>query len=385
MADLPAKSPPVALVASAVADAQRAADAGLRVSLVDGGPDAEWAAFVTAHPDGLIYHHPSWSAVLRAAYGYRPATLVCRDGGGDLVGVLPLFQTRGLFTGRRLISLPHTPTAGPLSSDDAAAAALIDAAIRLVGEQTGRRLLLKSPRAGLDRLVAGLAGVAWEPTYVVELPEAAAELRFGTSRNHAQIKRAVGKATRLGVRVRPAENEADLRHWYRLYVTTMRRHAVPPRPYTFFRTVWEQLVPQRMARLLLAERHEGGRCQLLAGSLFLMSNQTVCYAYNGSRPEGLDLRPNDAIHWQALHDAHRDGFRRYDLGEVAADDPGLARYKRKWGATPRRLYRYYYPPPRVLPQPSLRLARLHLLASAAWRCLPIPATVALGRWIYHWL
>jgi hypothetical protein len=37
---------------------------GLSVIEVDPESDACWQAFVAAHPDALIYHHPAWLRVL---------------------------------------------------------------------------------------------------------------------------------------------------------------------------------------------------------------------------------------------------------------------------------------------------------------------------------
>jgi hypothetical protein len=361
-------------------------DAAARVVEVDPQADPRWAAFVASHPHGLIYHHPLWLQVIERVYGYKPISLACETADGRILGILPLFRTHGLLTGRRLSSLPHTPTAGPLTLGDQAAAALIGAAIERVGMMQGMRLQLKSPQIGLERLIGGLVSVPWDPTYILELPAHADTLRFGDSRNHAQIKRAVNKAAREGIQIRRAETEADLRVWYQLYLETVRWHATPPRPYQFFKVVWEVLRPQGLMRLLLAEQCEAGQRKLLAGSLFLLFGNTVFYAFNGRHREDLLLRPNDAIHWQAIHDACQDGFSYYDLGEVSDDNIGLIRYKRKWGAEPHRLYRYYYPAPRdigigILEEGSYT----HQVASAIWRRLPLAATSLLGTWIYRLL
>src|SRR5690606_32691460 len=92
----------------------------LRVVEINAATDHRWADFVMAHPEGLVYHHPAWSQVIEETYGYRPAHLACVDADGNMHGVLPLFSQRGLLSGRRLVSLPHTPVCGPLTSSRAA-------------------------------------------------------------------------------------------------------------------------------------------------------------------------------------------------------------------------------------------------------------------------
>lgn len=355
--------------------------------------DPRWETFVATHPDGLIYHHPAWLHALEQEYGKTAVRLACEDGDGRFRGVLPLLPTRGLpsiggeqLVSRRLSSLPRTPVAGPLALDSQATAALVRAAVERVRGKPGTKLQLKVCSADLDGLVDGVVGKPWRVTYVLDLPERLEDLRFGNSRNHARIKWAINKAAKSGVQVRPAETEDELRSWYGLYLDTMRWHATPPRPYRFFKVCWELLRPTGLMRLLLAEQHEAGRSRLLAGSIFLMSGQTVFYAFNGRRREDLALRPNDAIQWRAIHDACRDGFRRYDFGEVVEGNQGLAEFKGKWGVEPRRLYRYYYPAPRELePGPHASDGSIQRLAKAAWRRLPLRATALLGDWGYSYL
>lgn len=359
--------------------------APLRTITVDPLSDTRWEAWVASQPDGLIYHHPVWLQVLQEAYDCHPAHLACEDSTGQFRGVLPLFYMRGFLTGRRLSSLPRTPIAGPLASDNEALASLVRTAVERVSSEHGVQLQLKMASDALDGLVEGIVSEPFRTTYVLELPERPEALRFGSSRNSARIKWAVNKATRQGVHVRPAESERDLRAWYELYLDTMRWHAVPPRPYRFFEIMWRQLRPHRLLRLLLAEQQEGVQTRLLAGSLFLMFGQTIFYAFNGRRQEDLPLRPNDAIHWQAIQDACADGFRHYDFGEVTGDNVGLAAFKHKWGTRANLLYRYHYPASR---EAEIRMlestSHVQPLLKAIWRRMPLLATVIVGDWLHQY-
>jgi hypothetical protein len=209
---------------------------------------------------------------------------------------LPVLGSSGV-TGRRLSSLPRTPVAGPVADTPEGTAALIRAAVERTPSETQLQLKLLEPR--LDGLEPRVVGHPWRLTYVLELPERPEDLRFGTSRNHSSIKRAVAKAHRSGVRVRPASTLKELRAWYRLYLDTMRHHVVPPRPLRLFRAIWEEMRPHGTMRLLLAER--GG--ELLGGCLMLQLGSTVFYGFNGVRRDAFEHRPNDAIHWDAIQSA----------------------------------------------------------------------------------
>jgi hypothetical protein len=167
-----------------------------------------------------------------------------------------MFYTRGLpinfgdhVVGSRLSSLPRTPLGGPLSINREATSALIHAAIDRARKNPGVQLQVKTQSTELDGLVDGLVRTPWRLSYVLELPEKPEDLRFGNSDTRHRIKWAVNKATKLGLQVRAADNENDLRAWYDLYLDAMRRNIVPPRSYRFFGAMWDQLYPSSVRSL----------------------------------------------------------------------------------------------------------------------------------------
>ena len=357
------------------------------VRAVDASADTRWDAYVSAHPEGTVYHHSAWLRTLTREYGQRPLALVAQDGAGAITGVLPLMATRGMplvprsVGGARLASLPRTPVAGPIADDDATLARLAGSAIEHL--PAGAMLQLRTLGTRLDGLVDGLTHVPWTESYVVDLPDAPDDVRFGNSRNHSRIRWAVNKARKEGVSVRDAAGPDDVRRWHRLYLATMRHHANPPRPLRLFTAMWDELRPAGMMRLLLAER-DG---QLLAGSVVLQHGARAFYAFNGVDRAMLSLRPNEVLQWDAIHDACAAGCRRYDLGEVVDHQEGLADFKRKWGGHPERVHRF------LAPAPAEPVAATHggdpgraaLIARKAWMRVPLRATALAGHLVYRYL
>ncbi len=359
----------------------------LRVREVEPSADRRWDAYVSSHAEGLVYHTSAWLRVLRREYGQPAIGLALEDVAGGIRGVLPLMATRGLplglkgdVAGRRLSSLPRTPVAGPLADGRDGLAALVRAAV----ERTppGGRLQLKPSECHLDGLVDEVAAQPWRITYVLDLPDRPEQLRFGNSRSNARVRSGINQAVRHGIVVRHADSTADVRAWYRLYLETMRHHAVPARPFRLFEAMWEELRPGGMMRLLLAERER----ELLAGSVLLMFGSTVFYAFNGMMRRASFRRANDLLQWQAITDACTEGYRRYDLGEVSEGNEGLAHFKSKWAAQPRRLQRYSYPPlPHRQDEADGAAGRLASLIERGWRAVPLGATAAAGRLAYRYL
>jgi hypothetical protein len=355
--------------------------------------DPRWDAFVLAAPGATVFHHSGWLAALETEYRQRPEKLACEEPDGTLSGILPLMVTRGLplgiggaSAGQRLSSLPRTPVAGPLGTSQAVLRALVEAAMARA-RAAGLRLQLKAATT-LDDAIPGLQGASWRVSYVKPLPDDPDRLRFGNSRNHTRIMRAVRKAQREGLRVREAVTEADLSDWYRLYLDVSRWRGIPARPYRLFQAAWEQLRPGGFLRLLLVHRNESGRDVLLAGSMLLMLGETTFYTFNGRLREALPMRPNDLLQWQAMRDAAVAGYRRYDLGEVEEGNEGLARFKAKWDTETPTLVRYYSPPVRCDKIEYRRFANRSWpghLALGAWRRVPLPVTAFAGDQVYRFL
>ena len=352
-----------------------AASSPPHVIKIDPQTDLRWEAFMSNLSTDWIYYSPAWLQVLEEVYGYKPMHLACEDASGQVVGILPLFYSRGWRSGRVLRSV----FAGPLASDVHASAMLVQAAVECARAEPGTQLHLKITSNALDAQVENLVGVPSYQTYHLALPERAELFQLDVT-----IKRAIKKATRMGVEVREAQTERELRAWYEMYLHTMHKLVVLPNPYRFFQLAWQHLHAKGMLRLLLAEQVETGQRRLLAGNLLLQHGQTISFDSSGWREEDQSLRPNDLLHWRAIQHACARGLRWYDFGDVSFRNSGLARYKSKWGAEAKTAYDYSYP----AHHHEMNGAKGHSrnatrqLMLATWQRLPARAVGLLSDWYY---
>jgi lipid II:glycine glycyltransferase (peptidoglycan interpeptide bridge formation enzyme) len=247
---------------------------------------------------------------------------------------------------------------------------------------------MKVPSTTFDQLVNQVRRVPLFESYELALPEEPDQLRFDS-----RIKWAVKKATRLGVQVRQAETEDDVRTWYGLYLQTMRRLVAIPKPYRFFQVAWQHLHPRGLLRLLLAEHTEAGSSRIIAGFLFLQWGQTISHIFTGWRREDQALRPNDLLHWYIIRQACAEGLRQYDFGNVRVGDQGLAQFKSKWGAEVKIIYRYSYStvphntlsprPARTSPTTSTsnqpKRNAIRQIVSPLWQHLPLKMVELVGN------
>ena len=411
-------------------------DEPLRVIEVDFREDARWLDFVSSHPDALIYHHPGWLSALESEYGHRCVALACENSKSQLEAVLPLLSTRGLplrltrsRSGRRLSSLPRTPLTGPLATNNRALKAVLEAAVQRAQRQPNTQLEIKTLIAGLDKIVPELTCVPWRDTFMRSLPndelaksdglnesgrevrdcppcDTCRQLSFGNSRDNHQIKWAVKKALKQGVSIRVAQSESDLKEWYKLYLEVMRRNVVPPRPLRFFQHLRHDLETSGNFVLYLTEKVTPGcdaveasdaeatanenplvSTALVSGSILLQFSRTAFWAFTGSNESAFRLHANDLALLHCIWGSCRQGFRVFDLGEVAEEHPELFQFKLKWGTSPVPMYRYYYPAPESNAEQfaNAEPGALRRLADLIWRRLPLNLIALLGDWIYSYL
>ena len=353
--------------------------------------DEKWIEFISNHLQATVYHHPTWLKVIENETGQKVLKLICIDEDKNIKGVFPLQFTKGFPFGlggipgtRRLASLPRTPVGGPLTANGKVTSLLIQKATDIVSKDSDCLLQIKSFDPDINDGVGIFHKYFWREIYIKEIPVYPNEIRYGKSKNHAKIKWAVNKAKQNNVIHRTAQTENDLNKWYPLYLDTMRIHVTPARSYSFFKNLWEILRPKGLMQLQLAELEENGKETVIAGSILLFYNKTVTHAFSGSSRirKHIELRPNDLLHWYAMLDAQKNGFKYYDFGEVSKGNIGLATYKKKWDTIKINLYHYYYPKPAQLEADELDDGTAGGLKQTIWQSLPLVLTAKLGEFVY---
>ncbi len=147
-------------------------------------------------------------------------------------------------------------------------------------------------------------------------------------------RRAVAKAERAGVVVRPLVGDAGLDAFTSLHVRLRKRkYRLLAQPQAFFGAIRDRFQPTKGWHLLGAWHQDA----LLAATLYLSCGDTLYYKFNASQPDGLALRPNNLLVWAGIMLAKELGLKAVDLGPSDDDQPGLIRFKRGFGSASREL------------------------------------------------
>lgn len=263
---------------------------------------------------------PQWLAILERAMKHRPRPLSAwRD--GQLVGWLPMVETRSRLFGRHLVSLPYVNAAGVVAEDEQIAQELIDRAIDL-GKRCGVddfELRLNRPQpipplqATRTNKVAMTLGL--EPNGEAQWDALASKVR-------SQIR----KGHKLGVTTRVAGIE-QLNAFYRIFARTMRDLGTPAFPKRLFAEILTRF--EGDAELVQAE-FEG---QIIASALLIHHQRTTEVPSAACLRQFNHTNANMVMYWALLERAIERGATSFEFGR-ATEGSGPHRFKKQWKAQP---------------------------------------------------
>jgi predicted N-acyltransferase len=302
-----------------------------------GVPAAQWNALAGGNP---FLRHEFLGALLEtgcasARTGWQPQFLLLeRD--GALAGAMPLFvksHSRGEYVfdwawadayvrqglayyPKLLCAVPFTPVGGPrlLAADDAARAALADAALAAASEFSSLHVLF-APREeaalleGRGMLLRRTVQFHWRNEGYADFDEFLGRLSHQRRKNIRQERRRVREA---GVTLRWIEGTAigarDWEFFYRCYASTYAAHG--NRPYLsleFFQRIGAAM-PENLL-LVVAER----RGTPIAAALDVIGASALYGRYWGAL-EHVPLLHFEACYYQAIEFAIARGLERFEGG-----------------------------------------------------------------------
>jgi FemAB-related protein (PEP-CTERM system-associated) len=321
----------------------------------------DWDAFVRSTPGGSPFHLVAWKRAVESAFGHRAHYLMALRGGA-IEGVLPLFEVRGLFGGRGLVSVPYGVYGGVCATSTGATTVLVEAAHDLARHRGASYVELRH-QVGRE----------------LDLPTKALYVTFSRpisssdEENLNTIPRKQRRMTRQGPKhgLRADFNLCHLDRFWNIYAHSVHALGSPVFPRRLFRSI---------------AREFGKDCELLtiwkgaapvSGVLTLFFEDRVLPYYGGALPEALPYAVNDFMYWELLCHAARAGYRIFDFGR-SREGTGAYHFKRHWGFEPVPLpYQYILLDGGRMPDLSPSNPKMRL-AVTAWKRMPLPLTRLIG-------
>ena len=294
----------------------------MKVENLDPVTDPRWSTLVARHRGGL-FHSPPWLGAVRDAYGFPLEAVVVLDDEGQPLAGLPFAMLDGPLA-PRLVAAPFCDRCDPLFSHRSE----LD---QLIGLLEAR---------GLPVVMRCLDDVELAPSFVVIKRARWHTIPLAKSEDTRwkmlapPTRRAIQKARRHGVEVRPLLPGTDLAAFHHLHVMLRKRkYSLLAQPLQFFEAIATRFLAVDGWHALGAWIN--GR--LVAATIFLRWDDTLYYKFNASALDELDARPNSLLTWEGMTLAATLGCSLLDLGPSDDDQPGLSRFKRHFGADEREL------------------------------------------------
>lgn len=321
-------------------------------------------AFLRGRSDTLFYASGAFRGFLRALLGATDHSLGWISDTGELAAALPALVSAPGAWGPVLNSLPYYGSNGGVigaEHDPVARSALLAeflgaAATRGCASAT----LISSPFDPPEALE--LYSSAFRPDAVDErigqvtmLPDTEDALEQLLSRGfHLMVRRAVAKGRRLGLEIR--QPDADGLEFLRgVHEENMAAIGGLAKSRAFFESVPRAFAAGREYRVYAALV----KGEPVAALLLFYFNRTVEYYTPAIRAEFRSLQPLSLIIFEAMRDAVRAGFSRWNWGGTWRTQQGVYDFKRRWAAVDLP-YRYFV---KIL-EPRLRSARKDELLAA---------------------
>lgn len=199
-------------------------------------------------------------------------------------------------------------------------------------------------------------------------------------RFHKHTRNDIRKALKSGLKIVKIDNKQEVKKFYKLYFSEMRRFGTPQHSFKFFENMFT----------LMNNYVLGLNCyynDIMIASLIMLYGGDYGYImFNVSNPSYRKFRPNDLLYWEAIKYGLNNNLKFIDLGQVDANSEpgthayGIYKFKSKWlGDLYDRIYFYYS----FEGQPSLAGEKKEKYKKfrAMWRKLPPLIIKKLGPWL----
>jgi hypothetical protein len=348
---------------------------------VDPISDPRWDRFVGSHTSGWICHLSGWKRTLEQSFrhirGYYAVLLNERDPEKIDAG-FPVFSVRSWLTGNRLVSIPYASICDPLVSNARQAHMLLNELVALGSRLGAKRAEIRTFKDAYLSEDARLTCTRYYKCHYILLD---ASLEVVKKQFHRScVRQRIDRALKSGLKLKPGEDERDLRAYYELHKANRVRKGLPVQPFAFYRNLWRAFEHTGQIRLRLCV-HQG---RAIAGMLLFCYNKRVSAEGMAWSDEFNDRSPGHFLFWEAIQEAHREQFEIFDFGRTAPDNRSLMEFKSRWGTSVVDLPQYFLPErhrDRNNPERGAAYRMVRMLC----RIAPARTQESLGRVIYRHL
>jgi len=338
---------------------------------VDPIVDERWDRFVDLHPQASIFHTRGWLRALQQTYGYVPIAFTTSPPGRPLENGWPFCQVSSWISGRRLVSLPFADHCAPLADGPEQLYSLLrHVRDKVVFENWGYIELRPPHSTSTTNSAFGTSDTFF--LHKLDLRPSLEKIYRCLHKNCVQRK--IRRAEREGLIYKEGRSDALLDEFYDLLLITRRRHGLPAQPKDWFHNLATNLGNALKIRVVSKD----GRP--VASILTLSHKDVLVYKYGCSDHRLNKCGGTQLLLWKAIQDAKEARLTEFDLGRSDTNNPGLVKFKDRWGATKTEMTYLRYPWTHFR---SALEGRKDFLNRYVWCHMPGKVLAAAGKLLYR--
>jgi CelD/BcsL family acetyltransferase involved in cellulose biosynthesis len=293
--------------------------------------DSRWDDLVARHPKASAFHQRGWLEALARTYGYEPLVLTSAPAGEPLENGAVVCRVSSWITGTRLVSLPFADHCESLLNDLGEFQEFMNWLRAECDRQQLRYVELRPLLGGQDPDY----GLQPSRSYWFHELDLRPSLEQIFRRLHkSSFQRKIQRAERERLSYEAGRSEQLVDEFYRLLLTTRRRHQLLPQPRSWFRNLIECMGDKIQIRLA---RKDGVAS---AAMLTLRHRSCVVYKYGCSDARLHNLGGMPFLFWKLIEESKALGAEQIDCGRSDLNNEGLIAFKDRLG-TKRMLLTYY--------------------------------------------
>ncbi len=329
------------------------------------------------HPQGTVFHLSNWARVLQRTYGYTPCYLIIEDSNKKIKAGCPFFLIKSWLTGTRLVCLPFTDNCFPLVNSYDNAELLFSTAIEKAKKEKADYIEVRGEPPNVSLQSLHFENHIYYRLFRLDLSRGRGSLWEGLGRS---VRQHVRRAERANLVIEKSETEKGMRDFYLLNLTTRKKHGIPPQPYIFFETIWQELILNGLGFVLIAKYQSIP----IAGSVLFIYKDTIYSKFSASERNYLKYFPNHLIKWHTIQYGCENHFRYLDSGRTSRDNWGLMGFKRSFGMEETALPYYYWPTVKGVTSTGQQTLKYRMISSLMRR-VPTAISRAAGELLYKHL
>lgn len=293
--------------------------------------DSRWDELVARHPKASAFHQRGWLESLARTYGYEPLVLTNAAPGEPLDSGLVLCRVSSWITGTRLVSVPFADHCEPLFSDLGEFQESIKW-LRAECDLEQRQYVELRPLSKVQDADRTLQPSRSYWFHELDIRPSLEHIFKGLHKN--SFRRKIQRAERERLSYEEGHSERLMNEFYRLLLTTRRRHQLLPQPRSWFRNLLACMGDKLQVRLA---RKNGVP---IAAMLTLQHRSSVIYKYGCSDERFHNLGGMPLLFWRLVEESKASGAEQIDCGRSDLNNDGLIVFKDRLG-TRRKLLTYY--------------------------------------------